>query len=826
MTAAPTQEDLPFRVDMPAYLARHDIVYQSPGCDGYEGFPMGNGDLGGMVWCAPTGLRLQINKSDLWDEKDDETPCRALRLAAHLDIDLGAPCMEWKYLSDFEGRLSLHDAQVTIRTDTPFLRADIATHVDANRNVWVLHCRVEGRGELIEGAAARLGLERWGSRTFPGWYGGFSRDPRHGLGCAEVECRDGDLVLTESLADMGFAVACRVVGSDPALHVVSKHRGEATLPRQPAQEFTIFVAVVNSEEAADPAAAARSLLDKASEQGYESGREAHLDWWRAFWARSFVHLGDDYIENLYYLKRYLMAASSRGRYPVLFNGGLWLWNGDVRNWVAPHHWNMEESYWGLCAQGDADLLLPYAEAYWRQLEAGQAFARERGAEDAILWSEAHDYHGNMPYKSRGDMLNNHTPASQVAAFFWEYYLYTGDRSFLEQRAYPFMKQAAEFYLQKLEWDTGGEVYGIFPSQSYECPETNQLRNPITDRVMIESLFRNCLAAAGLLDADEPRCDQWRHVLEHLWEPGIAEHPAVGRVLVEACTPDGQIWWRHGDGELNYHFSPQSAIVFPAGLVGTDDEGSPLFEAVCNYLAGHPPHKNAISPDPIVAARLGLGSRAVELLANSIRRLQHFPQGLFYNIDHWYQYSRYARDVADAELVTQRDYVYDRRCRHENTGAPTLPFVQCGMEPLGILGAAVNEMLLQSYDGVLRLFPAVPDDWEGAFTLYAVGGFTVSARRDRSGVIGAVAIESARGGTCLLANPWPGKEVGATRLPSSTAETLAIDTSGRLRLEAEPGCRYVLQALGAGQTEAILYTGDPNPGPKSYHEAVLGRPRDF
>ena len=57
-------EHVPFQVDYPAYLSNHDIVYQSPPTEGYEGFPLGNGDLGAMVWCTKSGLQVQINKND------------------------------------------------------------------------------------------------------------------------------------------------------------------------------------------------------------------------------------------------------------------------------------------------------------------------------------------------------------------------------------------------------------------------------------------------------------------------------------------------------------------------------------------------------------------------------------------------------------------------------------------------------------------------------------------------------------------------------------------------------------------------------------------
>lgn len=68
-------------------------------------------------------------------------------------------------------------------------------------------------------------------------------------------------------------------------------------------------------------------------------------------------------------------------------------------------------------------------------------------------------------------------------------------------------------------------------------------------------------------------------------------------------------------------------------------------------------------------------------------------------------------------------------------------------------AAVNEMLLQSWGGRVRVFPSVPDEWgDVSFrNLRAEGGFLVSAER-RHGQIISATIESERGGEVRVV--WP------------------------------------------------------------------------
>jgi hypothetical protein len=70
-----------------------------------------------------------------------------------------------------------------------------------------------------------------------------------------------------------------------------------------------------------------------------------------------------------------------------------------------------------------------------------------------------------------------------------------------------------------------------------------------------------------------------------------------------------------------------------------------------------------------------------------------------------------------------------------------------------LPVVVNECLLQSYSGAIRLFPNWPREKDASFrTLRAVGAFLVSASL-RGGVVEWVEITSERGGLLRLELPW-------------------------------------------------------------------------
>jgi len=162
------QKNSIFQVD-DSYLLKHDIVYKTPALEGFEGFPLGNGDIGGMIWNSKNGIEVQINKNDLLDQPNREAGA-TLRGGARLSIDLGAPGFEWLYLDDFDGRLSLKNAEVSFRSVTPFVSNEIKSWVSANKNVWFVQINSNSTDDNGMGNKVRVSLERYGSRAFPGWY--------------------------------------------------------------------------------------------------------------------------------------------------------------------------------------------------------------------------------------------------------------------------------------------------------------------------------------------------------------------------------------------------------------------------------------------------------------------------------------------------------------------------------------------------------------------------------------------------------------------------------------------------------------------------------
>ena len=83
-------------------------------------------------------------------------------------------------------------------------------------------------------------------------------------------------------------------------------------------------------------------------------------------------------------------------------------------------------------------------------------------------------------------------------------------------------------------------------------------------------------------------------------------------------------------------------------------------------------------------------------------------------------------------------------------------------------AGLQEMLLQSHRGVIRVFPAVPDQWREVLfsTLRAQGAFLVSAQRSE-GQTRWVEIRAEQAGVCRVVSPFTGETLA---LPFQAGQT--------------------------------------------------------
>jgi hypothetical protein len=110
-----------------------------------------------------------------------------------------------------------------------------------------------------------------------------------------------------------------------------------------------------------------------------------------------------------------------------------------------------------------------------------------------------------------------------------------------------------------------------------------------------------------------------------------------------------------------------------------------------------------------------------------------------------------------------------------------------------LPAVLNECMIQSYTGTLRLFPNTQGLGRARFrNLRAAGAFLLSAAHDGK-TTSSVTLFSEKGATAKLENPWPGKQVKVTRVGGQ--QPITVSAKGNVvQLSTEPGERYRIEPI--------------------------------
>jgi len=343
---------------------------------------------------------------------------------------------------------------------------------------------------------------------------------------------------------------------------------------------------------------------------------------------------------------------------------------------------------------------------------------------------------------------------RYALMMWDRYRYALDETFLREKAYPVIRDCADFYASYGKLGEDGR-YHVTPTISWEEPPVGSDAHP--DCAAWRAILPAAIQAAELLGADEGRIAVWRDRLAKA-PPFPVQDGLFSIVTRTDGTPEPT---SHYQWQL-----PNLSGVFPYGVIGIDSDpklrnlGEDTFRRYrYNADAGH-------EFLPVIAARLGKPEWWRGAMFRYLQYFQVFDQGLFnyYNI-HGSK---------------------DKDCGNHESLHPYL-------EGSGVMATGTNEMLLQSYDGTIRVFPAVPERWSARFILRAAGSFMVaSEHRGREGVP-YIVVQPVGGSKriCRVIIPWEGR----AGLTENGSKVRLKQRDGRAEFTGTPGRVYVLTAKG-------------------------------
>ncbi len=777
-------------ITWPGRVSQYDLVYLSPPIDPMQGIPLGNGEVGVLFWCEDSKIIAVVNKSDLWDDAkfgpfhnwsgEEEDYSTTQRHACRIVIDFRLPVFNTLYLTGFKAKLNLADASLSLEGESAFGKVSLNAFVDHQTGLLFYDLK----SDLQENTPVDIAIERFGSRTYSHWYSQINRDANIGLSGTEAMADNDGVCIIQKLSSGTFAVGGSVIQkNDITVNYSRDHSHSATIKLSGnGQKNAQLAFSVTSPTDGDPVNELINIRSNLKENDLKMFMNSNAEAWKSIWNRSFIDYGDGYLNNLWYLTMFYANASQGGKYPGRFNNGIWGWSRDVQNWNFYFHWNQQQLCWPLNAAGFHELVNPYLDFRFNSLPEAKNDAKKLFNSNGAFISDVTERRG---YNSSGEKIN-HTPIAEIALDFWRQYQYTGDKKFLHEKALPFITEAARFYETILVKEADG-LYHAKEGTGYEG--WIRLRDGLTELTYANALFNVALKALKADGASLPEAANWSDILGHLAPlPVLKNDP-------ETIKPDGSVYkmnrgffkgepapsntilaagWGIKEKKMLVVYDPvgksdtiksryypnnglklldgifpsvPSSPVFPSGVIGLTQKEDSLFKIATATTLLYGSEVTGWDPVPVVMARLGL---AKELAID----LERFPARWQIYCNGWGHWGPEEEVNKDAEWFFRTNKVRDvaSKSKDERFPLPMWPFRHMSMEAMSVLTTAMNESLLQSYDGTLRIFPAFPNNKSGRFTLHAAGGFIVSAEI-KSGEVQWISIKSLLGNLCKLAMPW-------------------------------------------------------------------------
>ncbi len=690
-----------------------------------EAIPLGNGMMGSLVWAKEGRLRFSLDRADLWD-------LRPISYLQQEEFDFDWVYKKWE--EDKYGEVqALFDVGAYSQSIAPSKIPGAALEFEFTGME-----AVESAELMLENATC---VVKWANGTILetfihadnsiGWFkfSNYPDDIKISL-IPPVYQKEGssesvDEVTGQELTRLGYEQGVVIAGEDK----LSYHQDgwndfyydvEVKWERKGGSLAGLWSMSTSLSEKKSLPGANKVL---AGNNDFAVSLKTHASWWKDFWSKSQINIPDSLLEKQWYLEQYKFGSAARANTPPISLQAVWTTdNGRMPPWKGDFHHdlNTQLSYWPAYSGNHLDLEIGFLNWMWDIKPVAERYTKQYFGVDGLNVPGVSTLEGE-PMGGWIQYSCGPTVSAWLAQHFYLHWRYSLDREFLETRAYPWLHDVALFLenfsvidengKRKLPLSSSPEIHDN-SREAWFSQTTN------FDLALVKFAFSKAAELAKELGKNE-EADHWTEILVQ-WpefatdetglkfapdEPYAASHRHFSHLM--AWHPLGLIDWDNGEAD-------QEIIL--KTLANLEKYGPDWWTGYSYSWLGN------------LYARAYDGEKAAETL----------------------------RDFASCFCLKNSFHVNGDQCKAGKSKFTYRPFT---LEGNFAFASGIQEMLIQSHTGIIKIFPAIPKDWKNVSfkTLRTEGGFLVSAVMGEEGNT-TITIVATVDGVCKLLSPADHKTI--------------------------------------------------------------------